>query len=149
MTHYRSGSGLPKPSEWMFDKIADAMASDLGQMAFESLHKGHKNLAVMYSFSRAPGPVEDYTCDKCRVHHPEGLNAIVFGFGEDVEFGHTVVTDPASLVDWSALVVTIGLCHECFEAEGFPHNPLRDIDRSHVQQIVRLIEAPPAELFED
>jgi len=149
MTEYRDGYGLPKPSAWMTDKLAHAMASDLGLMALRSYHDGQENLSVSYSFSRSNAPEEDYTCDKCREYHPTGLNVALFGIGHDVQAGHDSIKNPLDLMEWSRLLVQVGLCHKCWAEEGYPYNPLTEVDVRHVQQAVRLLEIPPAEVLAD
>jgi hypothetical protein len=147
MTEYREGDGLPKPSPWMSGMLATAMSSEMGLMALRSYHDGQSNLSVSYSFSRSQAPEEDYTCDKCREHHPTGLNVALFGFGEDVQAGHDSIKNPLDLMEWSRLLVQVGLCHTCWAEEGYPYNPLAKVDAHHVQQVVRLLEIPPLDVI--
>ena len=147
MTHYQAAEGLPATTPWMTEKLAIAMSSDVGLMALKQFYEGHSNLSVSYSFARSKAPEEDYTCDKCREYHPAGLNVALFGIGHDVDAGHATIQNPMDLMEWSRLLVRVGLCHRCWAEEGYPHNPLADIDPGFVQQAVRLIEIPPLDVL--
>jgi hypothetical protein len=148
MTDFAPAEGLPKPTDWMTRMLASAIASDVGRMALDTWYETGKNtVTVNYSFSKNESPEEDYTCDKCREHHPAGLNVAVWAIGDDVPKGYATITNPVEMMEWASIVVNVGLCHRCWVAEGYPHSALADLDPGFVQQAVRLIQSPPQEVY--
>jgi len=132
-----------RPSPWMMNQLAGALSTDIALAALTDLaENGTTNLTVSASLSKNDSEREDYTCDKCREFHPAGLNVAITAFGRDTEFAQITVTNPVALFDWAAVVVQIGLCHPCWDSEGYPPSPLTALDDGFVQQAVRLMEAP-------
>lgn len=139
-----------RPSDWMKAKLADALVRDESIAALVHLARtGDTTLTVSVDFSQARTVEEDYTCDKCRTHHPAGLNVALTAFGKDTAFAQITVTNPMDLFAWAAVIVQVGLCHTCWAEEGYPPSSLADLDEGFVQQAVRLMEAPDLLNVED
>lgn len=131
------------PSDWMKGMLVNALTREESFLSLAHLAKTGKSMvAVTVDFARTNTAEEEYTCDKCRVFHPDGLNVAVTAFGKDCAFAQIVVRNPMDLLDWCAVMVQVGLCHTCWAEEGYPPAEGSDGDAHFVSQAVRLMEAP-------
>ena len=142
------GTMPDKPSDWLIRKLAEGLARPESIIALEGLNAtGKSSLCVNVTFSKDSSAVEDYTCDKCRELHMAGLNVAVFAFGRDSAAAEDEIHSPVDLMEWAAVLISVGLCHDCFIGEGYPPSALSDLDEGFVQHAVRIMEAPGPEVI--
>lgn len=86
-------------SAWMRERVARRL-TQIANLPVGSISVGDVIMTPL-GHSGFNDPIEDHTCDRCRIYQPSGLRCAYITPRPDV-------------------IITIGLCDNCADLEGWP-----------------------------